>query len=398
MKLLLVNNFYAPNVFGGAERVTQLLAEELVALGHEVVVVTLAAGGRAFTDEVGGVRVHYVDVGNLGASAWDRKRSMLKRVLWHLSAEFNPAIAARMRTILRAERPDVVHTHNLAGFSVNVWRVAKQLGLPVVHTLHAHFLLCARGTMFRNDRNCTAQCADCRAFTVRRRSQSRPVDAVVGVSKYVLDRHLDAGYFGATHRRHVIYNACAVESERINGRKTEPQRTVRIGYLGRLHPTKGVDRLISEFGRLPDTGSHLAIGGNGHADYENELRRRGAKSNITFAGWVDSDRFLGEIDLLVVPSLWHEPLATTILEAYGHGLPVLVSRRGGMPEIVDEGVTGWSFEPDRPGELAGILKTLVAAPDSIRRARLHCKEKSKLFTRRRFANDYIDVYRRVLAA
>jgi glycosyltransferase involved in cell wall biosynthesis len=69
--------------------------------------------------------------------------------------------------------------------------------------------------------------------------------------------------------------------------------------------------------------------------------------------------FYESVDVTVVPSLWHEPLARVIFESFAHGVPVLASARGGSPELVVPGRTGWLFNPSEEGALARSLSTAV---------------------------------------
>src|SRR5205807_513311 len=97
--------------------------------------------------------------------------------------------------IVAALRPDVVHTENLIGLSVGIWRLARAASIPVVHTLQDYQLLCPRGTMFRRGRSCARQCRACRIFTARRRAASVVPATVVGITKFVLAMHQTHGYF-----------------------------------------------------------------------------------------------------------------------------------------------------------------------------------------------------------
>ena len=113
-----------------------------------------------------------------------------------------------------------------------------------------------------------------------------------------------------------------------------------IGYLGRIEVTKGIETLIDAAAALGDERCSLLIAGEGDPAYVDELRRRRSSPAIAFLGKVDAAAFFARIHLLVVPSLWEEPLSRVIPEAYASGVTVVASRVGGMPEIVVEGQTG----------------------------------------------------------
>jgi glycosyltransferase involved in cell wall biosynthesis len=97
------------------------------------------------------------------------------------------------------------------------------------------------------------------------------------------------------------------------------------------------------------------------------------------------------IDLLVVPSLWEEPLATTVLEAYMHGIPVIVSRRGGLPEMVDEGRTGFVYEPLEAGGLRQAVDMVLRNPLIVQDMRPLVLEKARDFALENMKTKYLHV-------
>jgi glycosyltransferase involved in cell wall biosynthesis len=116
---------------------------------------------------------------------------------------------------------------------------------------------------------------------------------------------------------------------------------------------------------------------------------------VRFVGSVEASDFFEEIDVIVVPSLWEEPLSRAIFEAYAHGKPVLGSRRGGTPEIIDENVTGLLFSTDSPIELASIFRNLSHDKSLIESMSEHSLAKAKNFLPEQMAKQYEEVYRSV---
>ncbi len=397
MKIVFINSLYAPTVMGGAERVLQSLAEELLAAGHEPVVVCMAEQPGIRTDAVNGVRVHRVGLRNLYWPFPADDRPAALKPLWHAIDTYNHAMASAVGGIVRRERPDVVHTHTIFGLSVQVWRAVARVGVPLIHTLHDYYALCPRASMFRDGRNCDAQHADCRLFAAPRIRLSRRVDAVVSVSQFVLDRHLALGAFVGVPRQRVIHNM--FRPPRPPGAHDRPEGgPIRIGFIGRLDPIKGVELLLDEVGRLPAGNFELCIAGRGAPSYEAWLRARVARPDIHFLEWVDPHHFLDAMDVLVVPSVYHEPLGTVMIEALSHGVPVIGSRRGGTPELIEDQVTGLLFEPDEPGALARALGTFVRDPDLARRMRPRCLESARRFEPARVLAQHLALYDEVAAS
>jgi glycosyltransferase involved in cell wall biosynthesis len=189
---------------------------------------------------------------------------------------------------------------------------------------------------------------------------SQMVDHVVGVSRFTLARHLVSGYFQAARQVHVIHNGLPGNLPTAPRHK-RPERPLQLGYVGQITPVKGIRELISQMGHWQSGQCELLVAGKGATAYEAMLRAEAPK-NVRFLGFVDPHQLYGSIDLLVVPSLWEEPLATTVLEAYMHGVPVIVSRRGGLPEMVDEGRTGLVYEPLRPEGLRKVVEVFIRDP------------------------------------
>jgi len=389
MKPVLISALYHPYQVGGAEKVARIVAEGLLERGHEPVVITTQPDAGIRVDHVNGVKVHYIGLKNLYWPHARQPRSGAARVLWHAIDRYNPAMAAAVGRVLDQEKPDVVHTHALMGFSCAVWKQVKSRGLPLVHTLHDYALMCPKTAMFRDGCNCATQCGVCATYTAPSKRLSRQVDHVVGVSRYTLERHLQAGYFAPTVRQHVIYNAIAALPDE-SPRHPRAPGPLRLGYVGQLIPTKGIRELIEQMSAWSPDECQLLVAGKGAAAYEQQLRTK-APPNVRFLGFIDPDELYAAIDLLVVPSLWQEPLGMIVLEAYMHGIPAVVSHRGGLPEIVDEGRTGTTYEPSEAGSLREAIGQFVRDPLKLAQMRPAVLRKARHFVLERLQDEYLRV-------
>jgi glycosyltransferase involved in cell wall biosynthesis len=395
LKILLISTLYHPNIIGGAERSTQFLAESLVQRGHDVIVVTLAPDGES-TQVVNGVRVHYVTERNLYWPFAEGVPHPAKNVLWHAIDTYNPFMAQAVGRILDRERPDVVNTHNIAGFSVAVWRATKTRGLPLVHTMRDQYLLCIRTTMFKNGSDCKKQCSTCRMYAWPRMWLTHSVDAVIGVSRFIIDKHLHHGCF-RTALRHMIYNAYERPADALRlAPAGEHLGPLRIGYLGRLHPSKGVDQLIHAFGKLWTDEAELWIAGSGKPQDEAALKAlAGEQRKVRWMGFVKPESVLGKLDVLVVPSLWHDTAPRVVLEAFAFGVPVIGSNRGGIPELVTD-ETGWIFDPAKPESLETLLRHCLQDRKRLAAMGASALARSRYFTSESCVGGYLKIYEAVL--
>ncbi|MCX7680015.1 MAG: glycosyltransferase, partial [Spirochaetes bacterium] len=106
---------------------------------------------------------------------------------------------------------------------------------------------------------------------------------------------------------------------------------------------KGIENLLRAFVDLEDNFA-LCIAGKGAAEYEEYLQQKYSHGKITWLGYINQEDFFSRIDVLVVPSIWYENLPTVIIEACNHGIPVIASNIGGIPELVKDGVNGFLCE------------------------------------------------------
>lgn len=347
---------YSPYIRGGAEIANQRLVNALREAGYDITVISIGdSDAREIVDGIAVIRVRSTNVHWLYRS---KQSSKPAKVLWHVLDAINWAIAYRIGKLLDELQPDCLITSTIEDISTFTWHAAKRRGIRTIDILHSYYLLCYSGAMFRNGKNCTGQCVGCFALCRSKKINSANVDDVIGVSRFVLNKHLDAGLF-KNSRTHVIPNIgfdteilAPTLREQVNG-------FLRIGYLGRLHPTKGIQRIIDAIARLQCADSfRVVIAGDGDANYKRELQNAGEVQGValTFLGHVSPSELFAQIDYLVVPSVWQEPFGLVLTEAARAGIPVLAARIGGMPEIVgnDMGLCFSSVE-----ELSSLLVRLL---------------------------------------
>jgi glycosyltransferase involved in cell wall biosynthesis len=168
-----------------------------------------------------------------------------------------------------------------------------------------------------------------------------------------------------------------------------------FGYLGRIVPEKGVHVLIDA---LSAAGMDwkLNVAGTGPEDYLNDLKRR-ANGRVHFQGWTAPNDFFDTVDVLVLPSVWPEPAGRTILEAYQHRIPVITTNRGGMPELVLPGVTGWVVNLDIKDHFKSILERIA---DASSWNDISVQKMDEIFERQRaglLAERYLNIYNETIA-
>jgi glycosyltransferase involved in cell wall biosynthesis len=135
-------------------------------------------------------------------------------------------------------------------------------------------------------------------------------------------------------------------------------------YAGRLSPEKGADVLIEAAGHVPGVAVEVLGDGPARQDLE-RLAERVAPGRVRFRGRVGKDEVHAAMRsalAVIVPSRWYENQPITILEAFACGVPVLGSRLGGIPELVTDGVEGYTVAADDPAALAARMGELASRP------------------------------------
>ncbi len=386
MKILIFNTLYYPNQIGGAERSVQLLAEGLLKAGNDVTVVSTS--NKDYVDYVNGIKVYYVKTTNLYWVYGAKEEKSYKKPLWHLIDSCNP-FNTKIEAIFDNEVPDVVHTNNLAGFSVSIWKIAKKRNIKIVHTLRDYYLLCPKSTMFKNNESCKTQCVSCAIYSIPKKEMSKYVDVIVGISEFILTKHINAGYFKNAKQKVVIYNSINMPEEF----EKETNKNIILGYVGSLSESKGIELLLSTFIKLNLNNTKLHIYGKGTTkDYENRLKVKYKNDSIIFKGFQNVDNIYTNINILIVPSLWDEPFGRIVPEANSYKVSVLVSNRGGLPELVTNGETGFIFDPDLPTSFKeGIEKILI----NYSKMENDCLKHAGNFSNANHIMHYTNIYREI---
>ncbi len=392
MRLTFLNTLYPPHGAAGAETTLRLLATQMVDRGHDCNVVTLTPGPRAETGEVDGIPVHYLPLANVfwphGAS-----KTFPWRVMFQTIEAYNPVMKRRLTSLLRRLSPDVVNFHNLQGFSASAWSAARNLRIPIVQTLHDYYTACPRSAMWRpGPGNCASLCSECRVFSRPRRAMSGIPAVVTCVSNRVFDRLTEAGAFpravaGRQPIRIIRGNNAA---EALPDVAPPVLRTpLRLGFMGRLDPSKGLENLIDAVRRFPGDVASLSVAGTGKPDYAEALQARAAGAGgIRFVGHVSPPEFFPSIDLLVIPSVWEDPFPRVFHEALAYGVPSLATPLGGLAEVIEHGRNGFLIAGTDAQALFASLSELIGAPWDRRVVFTECRKAAANFAPSRISAQY----------
>ena len=330
MKIVIFNTLYYPYQVGGAEKSVRALSEEFYSLGNKVLVITLGENEDSFN--LNGVRVKVLKIENKYWPYNEEEKKPLEKLQWHIRDMSNNKYYKNIKSILISFNPDIVFTNNLSGFSTNIWSIARELNIKIVHTLRDYYLQCSKTTKFKKGKNCKSICLECNLFSKIKKRNSESVDFLVGISKYILDDHINNGFFKEYTQR-IIYNGFNLPCKSKKNKKRGLE-TVIFGFIGQLNESKGIELILESFKSTKGTNWQLLIAGKASDKYIKKLRSINNSENITFLGYTESSTFFKSIDVLIAPSIWNEPFGRVVIESIFNNTPIIGSHRGGITELL----------------------------------------------------------------
>lgn len=369
MKIGIVSNLYPPDARGGAELVAQRVADALYERGHEVFVLTtqpydglrsLFARVRERTLEVVyrffPLNVYYLEN--------DGRIPFFLRLIWHLLDLWSPWSRAVTRHVIKDESPDVIITHNLKGIGVSIAREIQRHGVPHIHTLHDVQLSVPSGLLIAGEEDSFLNRSFLRRWyeAVVKHQMGTP-ELVVSPSKFLADFYVSRGMF--TDSRMEILPNPLPPGNRPELPQMRPRMRTRFLFVGQLEMHKGVHLLLQAMDELGDDVELHFAGDGSLAEFVCE--RASADERVTYHGFVSLKNLmhlLENTDAVVLPSVCYENSPTVIYEAFLIGVPVIATRIGGIPELIQDDVTGILVAPGSSSELAKAMRRIHAERDT----------------------------------
>jgi GT2 family glycosyltransferase/glycosyltransferase involved in cell wall biosynthesis len=362
----------------------------------------------------------------------------------------NPAIGQAAARLIDECSPDVAHVHHLTGLSTTIVRSLADRSIPCYVTLHDYWLICHRGQLFDLDgrvcdgpeqgcHRCLGAAGGSRAAVhhgarlfravetrvplrsgVRRageklaawigsdeaaaRESARRVEhmrllcsAVTGFfapSRAVRDRFVR---FGVPAEK-ITLAPYGVDPRPFAGLTRTASDCLRIGFVGSLMVSKAPHLVVDAVAQLPRGRASVDLFGaflpyHGDASYQRVIEDATRRQLVRNHGPIAHEQIptvLASLDVLVVPSMWPENSPFVIHEAALAGLPVIASRTGGIPELVEDERSGLLFEPGDAADLAAKLQRLLDDRSLLDRLRANAPAVRTLaedvaFTRGRYA-------------
>jgi glycosyltransferase involved in cell wall biosynthesis len=347
MRILILHSRYLSGWASGENSVVRDEERLLKEAGHEVVTWAPAPGPE-------------VSHARLGS-----------RAIW------SPAALRHVRDMIGQHRPQILHCHNLFPMlSPAVLRAARDGDSRVVITLHNYRMFCLPATCFRDGEICELCLGKVpwRGIVYRCYRGSLPGSAALAasltlhkaigsfdqvsqflpVSRFVFDKHVQAGL--ASDKMFIKPNFCWPQSRRAGAGEY-------FLYVGRLSREKDVRTLLEAWRSIR---APLILAGDGP---DRHALQAVAPAEVVFKGRVDPNevtQLLTGARALIVPSRWYEGAPRSVIEAYAAGVPVIATRFGALPEIVEHGVSGLLVPPGGTDGWVEAVETLMDATTAAR--------------------------------
>ena len=322
-----------PKLYGGTERVVSWLTEELIALGHEV---TLFASG----DSVTSARLEAVWPRALRLDGAVRDPNALHMMMLE-------------RVYRRAGDFDFLHCH----LDYYPFSLLSRQPTPFVTTLHGRLDLPEHQPVFDT-------------------FSAVPVVSISNAQRRPLPQ---ANWVRTVHH-----------GLPINLLTPKPVTPGYFGFLGRIAPEKGIDRAIriAQHCGVP-LKMAAKVDRTDQDYYDEQIAPMMRSGNVEYIGEIndgEKSEFLSGAIALLVPIDWPEPFGLVMIEAMACGTPVIAFNRGSVPEIVEDGLTGFIVE-DQTGAIGAVDRLAQLSREKIR------KRFEERFTARRMAQEYLAAYR-----
>lgn len=370
MKILFLNNYFY--LRGGSERILFDEIEFLKLLGHNIVIFS-----RSHPYNLNSFYEKYFPP----EMQTDKFEISINSIYTLKEIIYSKNVRIKLRKIINNFKPTIAHAHNIYGrLSFSVIDELKKNNIPIILTLHDFKFICPSYLMLNHGKICEkckkhkyyyALITKCHknnflASTVYAfetffnyiTKKYEKINYFVSPSKFLINKFIEFGW----NPKRLVHIPNFVDSKKI---KYSPQTGDYLLYFGRLSREKGVKTLLSALYNL-NSKLYLLIVGDGPERMELEKISSEKKINVKFTGYLNGEALQIAIlksKAIIMPSEWYENAPLSILEAFAYGKPVIGSRIGGIPEMIDDGVNGFLFEPGNVDDLRNKMELLLSLPD-----------------------------------
>lgn len=305
--------------------------------------------------------------------------SLVKKATSLLQIPYNVSIRSQLLAMIRENRPDVAHVHNVFPLvTPSIYHALKQYNIPVVQTIHNFRMLCPNGLFFTQGQICESCTTNGFIAAVKKKCMHDSY-VISGLYSSALWFAWKTGNFPYNINRYIVFNnftakrlvTGGVPHDRIIIGKNfidsfveEPSNKEQyVLYIGRLSREKGIETLLNAFPSHRTLALKIAGTGPMQEDIEKYVENNPSKK-IELLGFVRGpikENLLQKAICSIVPSECYENAPLSIIESFASATPVIASRIGGLPEMIEDGKTGLLFPP---GDVSGLANAILLLADN----------------------------------
>lgn len=322
----------------------------------------------------------------------------------------------KVSQLLADFKPDLAHAHSFNyQLSPSIFDAVKEAGIPLLVTLHDYHVICGAGTLYVDRAPCE-RCRGGRHYNLLKHVcyWNVPASLMATVSHYIHDMRDSWGiaskFLTPSHFLQEKLVEFGIARSRIahlpifidfSEEPVEPKCAGEyILYFGRLAENKGIEVLIKA---VEDLDCRLLLIGEGPLSAWVEQQCAASQGKLRRIQFVSSReqlrKHIEQSAFSVIPSVWYENQPATILETYAVGRPVIGSRIGGIPELIDDSQTGLLCEPGNAADLAEKMRFMLEHPELSRTWGVNGNRKLREeFGRRSHYERLMEIYRSVLSS
>jgi glycosyltransferase involved in cell wall biosynthesis/GT2 family glycosyltransferase len=298
----------------------------------------------------------------------------------------------KFKDVLDEFQPDIVHYYNFLGLSFAISDEVKSRGIksvyspenyhlidPMLYMMKTNYQIWHNTDIFDNS-ILPEKYPDMKSFYERRNERALKtlnynIDLTLNISNRVKEYMID---FGAEPDKMRVVHQIPTVTKKLSETKIKetPPYPIKFGFLGTVMPHKGTHILLEAAKRLPKDKYKLIIYGLAEREYLNQIKANYSNLNISLKGKYEPSQLpeiVNSVDVMVIPSIWEECAGLVVLESIALKTPVIISRIGGMPDFVQEGINGYTYSHSSPNNLYAIMKHLIDNPNEIQRLSENCK-------------------------
>lgn len=387
MRILLVNKFHY--LRGGSEKYYFELAKLLKNHGHTVAFFSMKNENNIKTDD----REYFVDEIDMNTGSKFEALNVI----------YSKKNKALMEKALEEFKPDIVHINNFQRqLSASIIDAVKEKNIPLIMTAHDLNPICPASIMLYNGE----VCEDCitKGYTscIKKKCiKNSMLKSVLGyIEKKYYDLHkmfckVDCIISPSEFNKNQLLkgklkcNDITVIHNFVNEtEKTDYTLGDCAFYFGRLSRGKGILNLIEAINNIP--GARLMIAGDGpeKENIQTYIKEHKLENRITLLGYLNQNDIRENIRkcrFVTVPSIWYENCPYSILETMEIGKPIIGSKIGGIPELIQDGINGFTYEHNDVSELTNKLKKLFNNDETVKQ---FSKNSKKIFIQNYSAEAY----------